>query len=100
MLVAGEPPTKSRLCVPSDAVQLHAVVQSMFPTLTVQPGMSVLPAGKLSPAPQIEGAPTSKLPFWNGAANATPAKPSVHRADKMRFISTPGTVHQKPRQRH
>ena len=41
----------------------------MFPTLTVQPGMSVLPAGTLN---VLQGFVPSKLPFWNGAANAQP----------------------------
>jgi hypothetical protein len=57
-----------------DGVTLHGggPSQSMLPTLTVQPGVKLLPAGMLNT--KQAGAPISKLPFWNGAAPAQALK--------------------------
>jgi hypothetical protein len=78
-------PTRSSEDVPCDETQL-VVIQSTVPTLTVQPGICVLPAGMSKT--NVAGAPASKLPFWNGAACAAVARKSAaiaasHRGMEM-----------------
>src|SRR6266700_567003 len=85
-------PTRSRLKLPLEASQPQGGLpsQSMFPALTVQPGMSVLPTGMLNVFVHVPLLPPiSKLPFWNGAADTAPQSNSKNSADASLIIPSP-----------
>ena len=58
----------------------------MLPVLTVQPVISVLPAGMLNVLHGLMP-PASKLPFWNGAAAAAYRLAPAHLADQWSFLA-------------
>src|ERR1700682_6409097 len=83
-------PTRSRLLLPFDACHAPqargAPIQSMFPILTVQPGVKVVPDGILK---LLHAMPISKLPFWNGAHHDAPANIAKTRPAEFPFIVIP-----------
>src|ERR1700716_1265988 len=83
-------PTRSRLLLPFDACHAPQArgtpIQSMFPTLTVQPGVKVVPDGILK---LLHATPISKLPFWNGAHHDAPANVAKITPAASLFIVIP-----------
>src|SRR5215471_5158752 len=60
--------------------------------MTVQPVIDVSPIGRPSLHGSAGNVPSSKLPFWNGAANAEAAHTSANNADAMRFMSSSSPI--------